>query len=514
MAENNVGTQAKLEAHSLQHYNETGVINTMYAFRDGILRFTDLSDKIVEVERRLCSYWDGIAHQEFHERFQRVFCQVRNLGSALGDIYDMLNEAQLTFYETDDGFDQQLREAIHNTAKGGSESSGTDKALRDVTPRVMPDVYTPNLTYTPLPAKPVLVSTIGAAFVPDLNYVAMSARTVQASCMPSAVTILLSYQSLAVKETISHQVVDALTELLEHVQMELREAVESVMPDAIRADGTAYTPASYKDGTNTVLGAAVVGVVTDALVKGTPRDECITNIGEAIISRLEEGTYPASRRSELVHSIGEAVYNELYGTGTPGDLTAGAGLRSIGSMTEWSTNLRSQVDRVVLESWKDVTVNGSNNEDTGALTDKAFIDQLRRIWGKEVVPGLYIMNQPLPLPQTNLTAAEATQVAAQVADHSNAQAMQRIIAASITENTGRTLNSNLVLDVQLTASSDSGYQLNLTATDICMNLNDMVQLDPAGVTVNPGAVQQTMAQLCSQPISGDFSSIQYPVIVS
>ena len=157
MAENNVGTQAKLEAHSLQHYNETGVINTMYAFRDGILRFTDLSDKIVEVERRLCSYWDGIAHQEFHERFQRVFCQVRNLGSALGDIYDMLNEAQLTFYETDDGFDQQLREAIHNTAKGGSESSGTDKALRDVTPRVMPDVYTPNLTYTPLPAKPVLV---------------------------------------------------------------------------------------------------------------------------------------------------------------------------------------------------------------------------------------------------------------------------------------------------------------------------------------------------------------------
>ena len=510
MAENNVGTQAELKAHSLQHYNETGVINTMYAFRDGILRFTDLSDKIVEVERRLCSYWDGIAHQEFHERFQRVFCQVRNLGSALGDIYDMLNEAQLTFYETDDGFDQQLREAIHNTAKGGSESSGTDKALRDVTPRVMPDVYTPNLTYTPLSAKPVLVSTIGAAFVPDLNYVAMSARTVQASCMPSAVTILLSYQSLAVKETISHQVVDALTELLEHVQMELREAVESVMPDAIRADGTAYTPASYKDGTNTVLGAAVVGVVTDALVKGTPRDECITNIGEAIISRLEEGTYPASRRSELVHSIGEAVYNELYGTGTPGDLTAGAGLRSIGSMTEWSTNLRSQVDRVVLESWKDVTVNGSNNPLPPIIVTLAQ-QNLQQVGVEPVTLAAAHKPETFTL---NITANQATQVAAQVADHSNAQAMQRIIASSITENTGRTLNSNLVLDVQLTASSDSGYQLNLTATDICMNLNDMVQLDPAGVTVNPGAVQQTMAQLCSQPISGDFSSIQYPVIVS
>lgn len=232
MSDQNVGTQAQLEHNSLKHYNATGVINAHTKFKNAALEFERLSNDIDSTKRSLESCWDGPAHNEFQDRYNKVFSKVRDICDNLNTIQEMLNEAQLAFYEADDDLDQKMKQAAHNS-KGGSSPQGK-KDTNTYEPNCS-DPYTPTLVNEPMPAKPVLVSTMGEAYEPNLSDELFSQKPELHSTMASAVMAILTYNSLAAKDIIAHNVADAL-------QVVLDSTVFPRVADLYSTMGDAYIP--------------------------------------------------------------------------------------------------------------------------------------------------------------------------------------------------------------------------------------------------------------------------------
>lgn len=534
-----VGAQDSLQEHSLKHYNESGVLATIEAFRQAPIRFTSLSDKIYALETMLGAYWDGIAHEEFRARFRKVFHQVRDLGDALGDIYDILMEAQLAFYKVDDGFGQQLKEAVHNSqgASGNASQGGSGKKYGS---QVGSELI-PNLSYNPLPAKPVLVSTMGEAYMPDLSYATMQPRPTLSSCLPCAALLVLLYQNMALREQISHTTDEALQTVLDLPAMSAKPQQSSTTGEPIIADvsytpmtekpvlhstlGEAYFPdlsyatMSRRGVLKSILGAAVVSSVLNSIIKGETREQAVSRVGEAVIANLN-GDYPAEVRDLIIQKVGEAILNDLYGdakgaaVGAAAAVATGNGLGGITDFPQWTNNLQTLIDDAVSDSYKEWMFGSETPSVVSPLCPTAADSSFHIVTSMDSSVTFHV--QPVNTVVTftgvgDLDGASVKLVTSFAADHSNGQAVRQIIAQSVQQQSGHTLNVSLLPSTDQSVSQTS-FTINITApADQSVSLNALVQHGDTGASVNLQAVADVTQQLCSQCAVGDFSNLSFPV---
>ena len=410
MADASVGIRDSLSENSLQHYNEEGVLSVLETFYTAIHEFQRLTKEIFSTRRDLTADWKGPAKEEFSSKFLKIFEQVKDIGEALGTIYDTLNKAQLEFYWVDYEFANQLKEAAAKSAEGGKKAGkGNDITYENQ----VGECYVPNMVYRPLPAKPVLVSTMGSAYTPDLSYVAMSPRPVLNSCLPSPLMVVLTYASLIVKDEIEHRVGNAIEVLLDHAKLPERENLSSTTGGATVADvsletmtmadstiqtldgpytpnldytvlplkeelastiGSAYIPnLEYvrlqlrnliSSGAYT-LAAAVTSALATSYSRGEQKPEIITRIGEAVMN-VAGGTYGPEDYSILVQNIGTVIYNDLYGgqAGSTGG-TQGLGLAGVVDAQTYADTVHTLIS--------DTLVNHLDNSAALQQTDSSLL---------------------------------------------------------------------------------------------------------------------------------------------
>lgn len=554
MADNaKIGAQDSLQEHSLKHYNESGVVATIQAFQKAPEKFTTLSNKIYLLETALGFYWNGMAHDAFRERFRTVFCQVRDLGDALGKIYDILMKAQLEFYKVDDGFGQQLREAVHNSqiSSGSVSQSGNGQQYDSQ----VGNEYAPNLSFNPLPSKPVLVSTMGQAYIPDLSYVAMQRRITLYPCMPSPVLLVLLYQNLDLREQIAHTTDEALYSVLDLPAMDERPQLTSTTGEPMTADvtyapmsekpvlqstiadpfiadvsyppmsekpvlhstmGEAYFPdlsyatMSRRGVLKSILGAAVVNAIVNSLIKGETREQAVSRIGEAIVASLN-GDYPDEVRDLIVQKTGEAIMNDLYGESDGGK--AGSGLAGITDFPEWTANLQSLIDDAVSSSYTEWMFDATTESVIPSLYPTEADSATHIVTNLDSVPfHVQPVNKIVSFTGvSDLDGASVKIVALSSADHSNGQSVRQIIAQSVQEQTGKTFNASLLVNTSQSVSQTS-FTISITEpSDNSVSLNALVQHSDTGASVNLQAVADVTQQLCSQCAVGDFSNLTFPV---
>lgn len=534
-----IGAQDSLQEHSLQHYNESGVLATIRVFQQAERKFTNLSDKIYALETMLGAYWDGPAHKEFRERFRKVFCQVRDLGDAIGQIYDILMDVQLAFYKVDDSFGQQLKEAVHNSQ--GSSSSASQGGSGQKYDSKLESEFKPNLCYNPMPTKPVLVSTMGQAYIPDLSYVTMERRPSIGSCLPSILMLVLIYQNMDVRDQIAHTTDEALEFVLNLPAMNERPQLTSTIGEPVIAD-TSYPPMSEKPVLHStmgeayfpdlsyvtmnrrgvlksIIGAAVVSSVLNAIIKGETREQAVTRIGEAVIAHLN-GEYPAEVRDLIIQKLGEAIVNDLYGdgkgsaSGAAADGTGRGGLSGIEDFSQWTTELQTLIDDAVSDSYKEWMFGEEIPSTVPSLYPPASSSNLSIVRNTDF--NFAFRAQPVNtvvnfIGVGDLDGASVKLVAASAADYSNGQAVRQIVAQSVQQQSGRTLNVSMLSSTDQSVSQTS-FVINITApADHSVSLNALVQHSDTGASVNLQAVTDVTQQLCSQCAVGDFSNLTFPV---
>ena len=313
MAENNTNIE------SLKLYDANKVTAAIRVFHEHCRTFDQVSAEVLSVKNDIVKVWEGNAADMFEEKFKTVYSQVTDIGDALYEIYNMLQQAQDAFYQADDSLNQQMKQAAHNDSKksGGSSSSSSDSwSTVDVGQHNTPEQYVPNITYPPMQPIPVPNSTIGESYNPNFFYENFQAMPVIGHAVPSPYTVQMLYDNKTVKEIIAHNVSEAAQYVLEYDAMNPLDMFEHDVPEAHVPELTydAMTPKEVVP--HNVPEAYVPEFAYDTM---TPQDVVEHGTGEPTRPGF---SYDSMTPQDVVeHGTGEAERPEFaYDTMTPQDV--------------------------------------------------------------------------------------------------------------------------------------------------------------------------------------------------
>lgn len=194
---------------SLEYYEADKVNHAVNVFYNNVRHFDDVASQINTIADKLQDKWQGTAGDMFIEKFETVYGQVVDISDALYSIYDMLQQAQDTFYQADDSLKLSYQESQSSSGgSGGSQSSSDDVTLLPVTPHNVPEQYVPNVCLPPMYPLPVLSSTMGESYDPVFFYDSFSMLPVHSHGVPSALIVSMLYDNKTVRELIEHHVED------------------------------------------------------------------------------------------------------------------------------------------------------------------------------------------------------------------------------------------------------------------------------------------------------------------
>lgn len=513
MADIEIGKKEKLIENSLQHYSADGVISTHEKFKRAALSFERISNTIFGIKNSLRDYWDGPAYLEFLDKFNRVFVVVRDLCDDLNLIQEILNNVQVAFYETDDSFDQQIRQAIYNLQQ--SWADGDIPGDRAVYEPNCPEALCPVLVDSPFPAKPMPKSTVGAAFTPDFSSNLFTAKPLINHCVPSPVMAVLVYSSLGLQDMIAHTTSESLNVVLNSEMLESKPDMRSTL-------GEAYFPSfyetsgQYKVVQNGILSAAVITIITQSLIDNCDKETLINRLGEAVLVHLN-GDYPQEMHDSLMKQIGSEIYDSLYGDSAVAQ--GKTGINAIADQPAWADTLGVLIDDAVQSSyqqWADIQAADQDAELIPRLSFVRVVEfpGIRTMLGPCDFNNYGCSNEGIASFQgfEGISVSQAARAADQLADYKNGSTVRSLILQSVQKRMGTGLNAGSILFDTIQNVSPDSLTITIGApASSSGSFSTLFHQDASGVSLHLEPVVNLAASFSLQPPISDFSFVQFPV---